>query len=206
MAQKTRERILEVARELFTDQGYDVTSLREISDRLGFTKAALYYHFQSKEQILQALIEPIDGVVDDFLERLEAAEDVEQWGDVLIWVIGQMQVHLPLFRLLQRNRVSIEQIGRYNHADGEHAQLHERLERSVRAKGKTLREQVRMIAAVGAVTGFDDWAPDLMTEAPMPELGAELVATVRDILGLPPADDLGADPQVAAVAPVSATG
>jgi hypothetical protein len=58
MAQDTRERILEVAGELFTDHGYDVTSLREIADRLGFTKAALYYHFQSKEEILKALLEP----------------------------------------------------------------------------------------------------------------------------------------------------
>ena len=47
-----------MAQELFTDQGYDGTSLREIADRLGFTKAALYYHFRSKEEILVALLEP----------------------------------------------------------------------------------------------------------------------------------------------------
>ena len=43
-----------------------------------------------------------------------------------------------------------------------------------------------MIAALGAVTGFDDWAPDLITDTPPGELEAELNATVREILGLPP--------------------
>ena len=73
-AQDTRERILEVARELFTDNGYEGTSLREIADRLGFTKAALYYHFQSKEQLLLALLEPVQGMVSQLLTDLEAAD------------------------------------------------------------------------------------------------------------------------------------
>ncbi len=37
------------------DQGYDKTSLREIAERLGFSKAAIYYHFASKADILMAL-------------------------------------------------------------------------------------------------------------------------------------------------------
>jgi AcrR family transcriptional regulator len=63
----TRARIQEVALELFAAQGYDKTSLREISDRLGVTKAALYYHFKSKEEIVAATVEDflsdIDGLV-----------------------------------------------------------------------------------------------------------------------------------------------
>ncbi len=51
----TRERILDIALELFTEQGYDKTSLRQIAERLGFSKAAIYYHFASKEDILMAL-------------------------------------------------------------------------------------------------------------------------------------------------------
>jgi AcrR family transcriptional regulator len=50
----TRARIKEVALELFTEQGYDATSLREIAERLGVTKAALYYHFKSKEEIVES--------------------------------------------------------------------------------------------------------------------------------------------------------
>src|SRR5207249_9245344 len=47
----TRQRIQTVALELFAEQGYDKTSLREIAERLDVTKAALYYHFKSKEDI-----------------------------------------------------------------------------------------------------------------------------------------------------------
>ncbi|HEY3674033.1 MAG TPA: helix-turn-helix domain-containing protein, partial [Acidimicrobiia bacterium] len=43
MSGDTRERILAVANELFIEQGYEGTSLREIADRLDITKAALYY-------------------------------------------------------------------------------------------------------------------------------------------------------------------
>jgi AcrR family transcriptional regulator len=205
MAQDTRQRILDVARELFTEQGYDVTSLREIADRLGFTKAALYYHFQSKEQIMQALLQPFEEVVDELLTRLEAVEGLEEWAAVLVWVIGQMERHLPLFRLLHRNRSSLEQFGLNHETDTQHMQMHERLERTVREKGTTLHEQVRMVAALAAVTGFDDWAPELLAEAPMHELVAELTATVRDILGLPAADTAASDPQVAGVTPIPAS-
>ena len=43
----TRERILDIALELFTERGYDKTSLRQIAEQLGFSKAAIYYHFAS---------------------------------------------------------------------------------------------------------------------------------------------------------------
>lgn len=55
----TSRRIQQAALELFTSHGYDKTSLREIADRLGFTKAALYYHFPSKEQLLDSLVTPM---------------------------------------------------------------------------------------------------------------------------------------------------
>ena len=51
----TRVRIQEVALKLFTEQGYDKTSLREIAEQLGVTKAALYYHYKSKEEILESI-------------------------------------------------------------------------------------------------------------------------------------------------------
>jgi Transcriptional regulator len=55
----TRARILRVALELFVEQGFAATSTRELSERLGFTKAALYYHFRTKEDLLAALVAPV---------------------------------------------------------------------------------------------------------------------------------------------------
>ncbi len=61
----TRERIKAVALELFTEQGYEKTSLREIAERLNVTKAALYYHFKSKDDIVASFVE-------DRLDRMDA--------------------------------------------------------------------------------------------------------------------------------------
>ncbi|GAA4071683.1 MULTISPECIES: TetR/AcrR family transcriptional regulator [Actinomadura] len=61
----TREQIREVALELFAEQGYEKTSLREISERLGVTKAALYYHFKTKEDIVTSLFEDFHADVDE---------------------------------------------------------------------------------------------------------------------------------------------
>ena len=55
----TRERILAVALDRFAAHGYAGTSIRDLADGLGVTKAALYYHFASKEDILEALVEPM---------------------------------------------------------------------------------------------------------------------------------------------------
>jgi AcrR family transcriptional regulator len=65
----TRERIKQVALELFTEHGYEQTSLREIAERLGVTKAALYYHFKSKEEIVHAFVE----------DRVAATADMIAW-------------------------------------------------------------------------------------------------------------------------------
>lgn len=68
MAEETsdvRRRVLGVALQLFGERGFGGTSLQAISDRLGFTKAALYYHFPAKNDMLGALAEPV-------VDRLEA--------------------------------------------------------------------------------------------------------------------------------------
>ncbi len=55
----TRQRIQDVALELFAEQGYEKTSLREIAERLDVTKAALYYHFKTKEEILVSIFDDL---------------------------------------------------------------------------------------------------------------------------------------------------
>lgn len=61
----TRTQILQVARELFVTRGFAATTTRDLADRLGFTKAALYYHFHTKDELWAALAEPM-------LERMRA--------------------------------------------------------------------------------------------------------------------------------------
>ena len=57
-AEKTRQQILETAQRLFADIGYDATSLQMIADEMGLTKAAVYYYFPAKADILHAIMQP----------------------------------------------------------------------------------------------------------------------------------------------------
>ena len=50
-----RDEILDVARGLFARQGYDDTSVSQIIAELGLSKGAFYHHFQSKEDLVEAL-------------------------------------------------------------------------------------------------------------------------------------------------------
>jgi AcrR family transcriptional regulator len=61
----TRQKILDVARELFAEHGYAGTSIADITQRLGMTKAALYYHFAAKHQIAEELLaRPLERFAD----------------------------------------------------------------------------------------------------------------------------------------------
>lgn len=55
--EQTVEKILEASRDLFMEKGYDETSLQDIVSRLQMTKGAIYHHFQSKEDILNRILE-----------------------------------------------------------------------------------------------------------------------------------------------------
>ncbi|BBA97729.1 putative TetR family transcriptional regulator [Actinacidiphila reveromycinica] len=57
-AEQTRQQILDTAQRLFSELGYSATSLQMIADELGLTKAAVYYHFRAKNDILHAALQP----------------------------------------------------------------------------------------------------------------------------------------------------
>lgn len=62
----TRAEIRGAALQLFATNGFDQTSLREIAERIGITKAALYYHFASKAELLAELVAPLLDDLRDF--------------------------------------------------------------------------------------------------------------------------------------------
>jgi AcrR family transcriptional regulator len=186
----TRTEILAVASELFTEQGFEATSLREIAVRLGITKAALYYHFASKDDILRAIMEPIGEILGELPVRLEAARTTTEWADALTWLVEMISGHTDFFRLLERNRHSVEQLEETFNELGDRLQLHKRIEAAVHSTAADLHEEIRMFAALGAVTAFDDWAPQLLSEAALDVVQRELSAAVRAILGLPKQDEL----------------
>jgi AcrR family transcriptional regulator len=67
----TRRRMLDIAIKLFSQYGFAGTSLQMIAGELGFTKAAIYYHFRTREQLLIALMQPILTEIGAVVEKAE---------------------------------------------------------------------------------------------------------------------------------------
>ncbi|GAA1684620.1 TetR/AcrR family transcriptional regulator [Kribbella sp. NPDC056951] len=72
----TKASIHRAALDLFSAQGYEKTSLREIAEQVGITKASLYYHYSSKQDLLRAII----GTFVDDLRQVMARTDGLDWS------------------------------------------------------------------------------------------------------------------------------
>ena len=81
----TREKILDVATDLIVEHGYPGTPLSLIAEKLDLTKAALYYHFRSKEDILSGIVTPLLDDIDQLLVGApEQFSDAEQRWDFIV--------------------------------------------------------------------------------------------------------------------------
>ena len=92
MAEGTKERILKTALELFAQNGYLGTSMNDIAGQLGFTKAALYKHYASKQEILDKIVERMNKM--DY-ERAEAYEMPETEPDGF----AEAYLHTPIQKI-----------------------------------------------------------------------------------------------------------
>lgn len=102
-AEDTRARILQVALELFTERGFAATSTRELSERLGFTKAALYYHFRTKDDLLSALVQPVIDEVRETIVQTPLRASAAARRAVLAAQIDIITAHLDLLRVLTQD-------------------------------------------------------------------------------------------------------
>ena len=71
MAKDTKERILTKALELFSQRGYEGTNINELMESVGLVKSAMYRHFDSKEEIWNALL---DRLIAYYEERFGSPE------------------------------------------------------------------------------------------------------------------------------------
>ncbi|AUX42427.1 TetR family transcriptional regulator [Sorangium cellulosum] len=70
-ANDTRTRLLETALKLFSERGVEGTSLQMIADELGVTKAAVYYHFKTKDEITEAVAAPMLQALEQIVEEAQ---------------------------------------------------------------------------------------------------------------------------------------
>jgi AcrR family transcriptional regulator len=104
----TRARIQQVALELFAEQGYDKTSLREIAERLEVTKAALYYHFKSKEDIVRSLVEDYIGQIDALIAWANAQpRTAETRQEIISRYVTIVADGSDVFRMLHQNQAAV---------------------------------------------------------------------------------------------------
>jgi AcrR family transcriptional regulator len=148
----TRSRVQKVALELFAEQGYEKTSLREIAERLGVTKAALYYHFKSKEDIVHSFTDDYFTDIDALLDwAKDQPRNDETRREILDRYVGIVLGGSKVFRFLEQNRASVQamQAGK-----DRFVRFRGRLDALVdllAGPGAPLRDQVRASAAVLAV-------------------------------------------------------
>ncbi|MEU4039538.1 TetR/AcrR family transcriptional regulator [Streptomyces collinus] len=107
----TRQRIQDVALELFAEQGYEKTSLREIAERLDVTKAALYYHFKTKEEIIVSLFEDLTQPIEDLIEwGRSQPHTLETKQDLIRRYSEALSGAEPLFRFMQENQATVREL------------------------------------------------------------------------------------------------
>jgi len=147
----TRERILDEALDLFVEKGFDNASLRELAERMGFTKAALYYHFPSKAEILVALHQRMHGLIDEPLGLLGDGEgdgpvNSDAYEAFLNACLERMQANEKLFVLHRVNQAAITKVHSAGH-EGAHQELEERARKLFSEPSLSIEQRLRMVAA-----------------------------------------------------------
>lgn len=109
-AEQTRQRIIDAALELFAERTFAGTAMRDIADALSVTKAAVYYHFDSKDALLDAILRPLAESLDQLVQRTiatrAALEPTDATGDIALKVTTIRQLveiqlaHLPVMRTI----------------------------------------------------------------------------------------------------------
>jgi len=183
---ETRADILRVALELFTEQGYDKTSLRDISSRLGITKAALYYYFERKEDILIELHIGLHAAGSELLDELEAMPDgperVAAWPRLMSRLVDFMIENRELLLLHSRNQSAFETLAQSDRNHQENVQLEARLVAILSSPAISRRDRVRMAATVGVLTEVLVESARAFADVPPDEIAALVRETIAELM------------------------
>jgi AcrR family transcriptional regulator len=179
----TRDRILDAALGLFIERGYDKTSLREIAERVGVTKAALYYHFTSKEEIIRTLVRPLYEALGPLTELLKSRPDREAWGNGLAALVEWILPQRRLFELFESNQGTLHALAPDSIDVEVHKALHEGLDAVFTDEATPLADRVRMAGCIGVVAGVLGFpAGNVFWRVPVDKLRPLLIGAINDVL------------------------
>lgn len=177
----TKDRILDVAMVQFTEKGYDGTSLREIAEQVGMTKAAIYYHFASKADIFRALHTRLLQFGGSAIEEMtDEPVTLSLWGELLDQFVAQMLSQRQLFLMHERNQAALEKLRGEEH-DAQHGDIRVKFLQVFQDPRLPLRDRLKMACSFGAVTGVF-MSGDAFQQTPPDTLRAQLHDVVDTIL------------------------
>jgi AcrR family transcriptional regulator len=184
-AGSTRERILDIALELFVEQGYEKTSLRDIAERLGTTKAALYYHFERKQDILLELHLRLHALGREAVEQFSQLEDEQRanaWPAFVDRLIDQVVENRELILMHQRNSNALRELTDTERHRTENDDMEDLFRRVLGSPAIPLEQRVRMACSLGAIVGTLATGDTLFSDVPIEELAELVRVAMRDLL------------------------
>ncbi len=102
-----RERLLKAVAGLFRERGISGTSVQMIADRLGVSKAAIFYHFKSRDDIIDALLAPVLADTEQAVTELKQLPKAEQSGATCRALIEIGVTHRQISNLVYFDRFAV---------------------------------------------------------------------------------------------------
>jgi AcrR family transcriptional regulator len=180
----TRAQILAAAQALFTEQGFDKASLREVAEKVGVTKAALYYHFPSKEALLSALLAPLAEAAGEILGALRSDQEAD-WALGLEAFIEWMMRNRDLFDLIEHNEAAITALSATGSDFAEmHQGFHDTIDAALGDPKIPLERRVRLMCALGVSIALAHFGRPFDVDADFEDIRFGTVNAMRATLGL----------------------
>ena len=171
----TRQKIQDVARELFAEKGVQRTSLQDIAARLGITNPALYYHFASREDLVRSIVQPLVDGGERFVSQCEQADGLTP-VELLEAYFDYFYAHRADLVTVVSELSTIANLGLIDRM----LAWRERLGRVLFGPDPTLDQSVRAVIALGGLQDCCLQFPDV----PGDELRAVGVSAALATLGL----------------------
>jgi AcrR family transcriptional regulator len=176
----TRARIQRVSLELFAEQGYDKTSLREIAERLDVTKAALYYHFKSKEDIVRSLVEDYFGQIDALIAWAKTQpRTTATRREILSRYVRIVADGSDVFRMLHHNQAAVNSLAAAKERGDVFRERMTSLVEAITEPGASMPERLRATMALGGASVGWMFFADQVTDRN--ELCAAVLAIASDL-------------------------
>jgi AcrR family transcriptional regulator len=174
----SRQRFIDVAVRLFTQHSFAGTSLQMIADEVGVTKAAVYHHFRTREDLLAAVIEPLLAQLRTIVEEAEAQRSTSARAEHLLTGFTRLAVrNRELMSVLAADPGTIDLL-RSQHDVGA------LIDRQVKLLADVTPGTAGMVNAAVVMAGIAGAAGPKLIDLDEEELTEHLIQAGRRTLGL----------------------